>query len=180
METLKIVALAVVAAIVYGVLLDQVTARVCVEYFTVGHPPIFGTEDPTLLGLGWGVLATWWVGVGLGLILATAARWGRSPKLTARELVPTVVVFLAVLGVLAFVFGSIGYILARSGVVRLLEPLATHVPADRHAAFMADLWAHSASYGFGFLGGLVVCVVVEIRRLRKARRQPVSPAAQYS
>ena len=40
-ESLKIVVLCIVAAIVYGILHDQVTARVCVEYFTIGHPPIF-------------------------------------------------------------------------------------------------------------------------------------------
>ena len=48
-ETLKIVVLCIVSAIVYGILHDQVTARVCVEYFTIGHPPIFHTDDPTLL-----------------------------------------------------------------------------------------------------------------------------------
>src|SRR5215467_14265147 len=109
--------MSIVAAAIYGIVHDQVTARVCVEYFTIGHPPIFGTDDPTLLGMGWGVLATWWVGVGLGLMLAAAARWGRLPKLTARELLRTVAIFLAVLGVLAFVFGTVGYTLARSGVV---------------------------------------------------------------
>jgi hypothetical protein len=28
---------------------------VCVEYFTIGHQPIFHTDDPTLLAFGWGV-----------------------------------------------------------------------------------------------------------------------------
>ena len=58
MRGVGIVALCVLAAVTYGVAHDQVTARVCVEYFTVGHEPIFGTDDPTLLGLGWGILAT--------------------------------------------------------------------------------------------------------------------------
>ena len=62
MESLKIILLCVLAAIVYGILHDQVTARVCVEYFTIGHPPIFHTDDPTLLAFGWGVIATWWMG----------------------------------------------------------------------------------------------------------------------
>jgi hypothetical protein len=58
-ESLKIIVLCIVAAMVYGILHDQVTARVCVEYFTIGHPPIFHTDDPTLLAFGWGVIATW-------------------------------------------------------------------------------------------------------------------------
>lgn len=37
-ESLKIVLLCIVAAIVYGILHDQVTARVCAEYFAIGHP----------------------------------------------------------------------------------------------------------------------------------------------
>jgi len=78
MQAGLIVLLCVLAAVAYGVVHDQVTVRVCVEYFTVGHPPVFPTDDPTLLGLGWGVLATWWVGVLLGLglaVAAAAARW---------------------------------------------------------------------------------------------------------
>lgn len=62
----------------YGVLHDLVTAHVCVEYFTVGHPQLFEfeTDSPTLLALGWGVVATWWVGAGLGVPLALVARVG--------------------------------------------------------------------------------------------------------
>ena len=61
----------------YGVAHDLVTAHLSVEYFTVAHPPI-GTDDPFLLALVWGVLATWWVGVLLGVPLAAAARLGRA------------------------------------------------------------------------------------------------------
>jgi hypothetical protein len=58
MQALAIVLLCVVMAATYGIVHDQITARICVEYFTIGHPPVFGTADPTLLGLGWGVIAT--------------------------------------------------------------------------------------------------------------------------
>src|SRR3954471_15229661 len=73
-----IILLCIVAAVMYGIVHDQITARVCVEYFTIGHPPIFNTDSPTLLGLGWGVVATWWGGVVLGIGLAIAARAGTS------------------------------------------------------------------------------------------------------
>src|SRR5436853_3165584 len=85
MESFKIVLLCMITACFYGVLQDQVTARVCIEYFTIGHPPIFATTIPTLLALGWGVLATWWVGVLLGVPLTLAARTGCRPKLVARD-----------------------------------------------------------------------------------------------
>jgi len=36
MEYIKIVLLAIAAAISYGILHDQITVRVCIEYFTIG------------------------------------------------------------------------------------------------------------------------------------------------
>ena len=45
METIKIILMEVAAAIVYGILHDQITARVCVEYFTIGHAPIFHLDS---------------------------------------------------------------------------------------------------------------------------------------
>src|SRR5438105_3328307 len=40
MESAKILLLSVATAVAYGIVQDQVTARVCVEYFTIGHPPV--------------------------------------------------------------------------------------------------------------------------------------------
>ncbi len=77
MQSIAIIFLCVFSAVVYGILHDQITARICVEYFTIGHPPVFGTDDPTLLGLGWGVIATWWVGCSL------AYRWRSQRGLAA-------------------------------------------------------------------------------------------------
>lgn len=52
MRFFAIVLLTVAAAVAYGVAHDQVTVRVSLEYFTVGHPPVFDTTSPTLLALG--------------------------------------------------------------------------------------------------------------------------------
>src|SRR5690606_31679593 len=83
----RIVALSIAAAIVYGIVHDQVTVRVCVEYFTIGHAPLFATESPTLLAVCWGIAATWWVGLLLGLPLAFTALRGPRPVRTASSLV---------------------------------------------------------------------------------------------
>lgn len=165
MESLKIVAIAVVAAIVYGIVHDQITARICVEYFTIGHAPIFGTEDPTLLGIGWGILATWWVGLGLGLLLAVVARAGRLPKRDARSLVRPIVGLMIAAAVGAIIAGIIGGLLAANRVVWLVEPFASLVPVARHTAFLIDGFVHTASYGVGFLGGLIVLALVWRSRL---------------
>jgi hypothetical protein len=159
-EGIYIVFLCIGAAILYGILHDQVTARVCVEYFTIGHPPVFGTDDPTWLGLGWGVFATWWVGLILGVGLAAAARGGRRPKRDVRSMIRPVAGLLAITAVCALGAGVIGWGLASHGAVFLVGPLAVRVPHDRQVAFLADLWAHSASYLVGFVGGIVVLIGV--------------------
>lgn len=172
MESVKIVLLAVVGAVAYGIVHDQVTVRLCVEYFTVFHPPVFSTQDPTLLAVGWGVLATWWVGAVLGVGLALAARAGSRPPLPARMFVRPVVTLLAVMGVCAVVAWQVGALLARQGLIVVVSPWAGRVPRDRHLAFLGDLWAHNASYLVGFVGGIVLMV-----RSWRHRRPGASPAA---
>ena len=170
MQAIAIVGMCVLAAITYGILHDQVTARVCVEYFTIGHPPVFNTDSPTLLALGWGVLATWWVGLLLGVPLALAARFGTRPKRDVRSLVRPVAVLMGLSAVCALIAGLAGYLAARQGEVFLLEPLASEVPRDKHPAFIADLWTHIASYGVGLAGGVVVIVQTWRSRRRLTAR----------
>ena len=168
-QPLLIVLLCVVAAVTYGIIHDQITARVCVEYFTIGHPPVFGTEDPTLLGLGWGIIATWWVGALLGVPLAIVARAGSWPKRSAASLVRPLVWLMVVAAGTALVAGIHGYWLARVDAVRLIGPIATELPPERHVPFIADLWAHSASYLVALVGGIVVMVQVWRSRLRATK-----------
>jgi hypothetical protein len=165
MESLKIILLSIAAAIAYGIVHDQVTARICVEYFTTGHPPIFGTDDPTLLGIGWGILATWWVGLLLGIPLAVVARAGKLPKRSARSLARPIGLLVLASSCGAILAGLLGWFLASRGIVKLVEPLASAVPAEKHIAFLIDGFAHTASYAFGFLGGLVVMATVWRSRL---------------
>ncbi len=158
MQSILIILLCIGSAICYGIVHDQITARICVEYFTIGHPPVFGTDSPTLLGLGWGVIATWWVGLILGVPLALTARLGERPKRTAAWLVRPIAMLLLVMACCAMLAGLIGYILARNRVVFLLGPLAAAIPSEKHVPFLVDLWAHNASYLAGFVGGIVLAV----------------------
>lgn len=164
MEFLKIVFLCIAAAVCYGEIHDQITARICVEYFTIGHPPIFNTQSPTLLAIGWGFIATWWVGVLLGIPAALVSRVGRWPKFTAQQLLTPIGRLLVVMAILSSSAGYIGYRLASAGVMSLLEPLASDVPAAHHQAFLADMCAHNASYAAGILGGFALCGWVVFQR----------------
>jgi hypothetical protein len=165
MKSVQIIAMATMAAIIYGVLHDQVTARVCLEYFTVFHPPVFATANPTLLALGWGVIATWWVGLPLGVVLGLVARVGSQPtRLAAQDLVRPVIVTLLVVGSLAFLAGCVGWVLASRGAVSVPPFVAGRIPSSQYPRFMAAWWAHSTSYLAGALGGIVLAVVTVIRR----------------
>jgi hypothetical protein len=169
LQSLGIVLMCVAAAVGYGIAHDQVTARICVEYFTVGHPPVFGTEDPTLLGVGWGIIATWWVGLLLGVLLANVARDGSWPKRSALSLIRPILWLLAVMAICALFAGITGWLLASNRAVSLVGPIALKLPPDRHARFLADLWAHSASYLVGLVGGIIVMVHVWRSRSQAAR-----------
>ena len=113
MESIKIVLLCIVSAMLYGILHDQVTTRVCVEYFTIGHPPIFRTDEPTILALGWGVLATWWVGGLLSLLVVPACRLGTWPKWEAAHLLRPIGVLLVVMACASTAGGDCGVLRCR-------------------------------------------------------------------
>jgi hypothetical protein len=153
-EAARIVVFSVGAAIAYGLVHDQVTAHLCVEYFSIAHPPVFGTNSPFLLALGWGILATWWVGLPLGVGLALAARIGPSPRLGLQDLQPPIFWLMAATAIAAIVSGCIGAWLVARGRADIPGGWSAVIPHARWVAFSADAWAHLASYGFGIIGGL--------------------------
>ncbi|HEX8834054.1 MAG TPA: hypothetical protein VF719_07625 [Abditibacteriaceae bacterium] len=166
MQPLKIVALNTLAAIVYGILHDQITARICVEYFTVAHAPLFVTDSVTLLALFWGVIATWWLGLFSGVLLAIAARVGPLPKLTAMQLVKPIGALMLASATLALCAGVTAYVLATQGGIELSSTWQGVIPPHKHAAFLADAWAHNTSYLVGSLGSLILIAHTISRRIR--------------
>lgn len=178
MRFFSVVLLAVVAAVAYGVVHDQVTVRVSLEYFTIGHPPVFATDSPTLLALGWGVLATWWVGLPLGFLLATATQAGRRhPPLSRRTVARLIGALLVVMAVGAAISGTVGYLLAASDQLLLPDRLAAAIPADRHDRFFAAWWSHGASYGVGIVGGLITVAAAWLLRRHRAAASSGRPGA---
>ena len=168
MRFIGIVLLALTAGCLYGIVHDQVTARICVEYFTIGHPPLFHTQSPTLLAICWGIAATWWVALPLGFSLACAARLGSRPKKEWRDLLRPLGVLLGAMAATAALAGITGWMLA---TFELLPPdrwVIANIPVDAQIPFTADAWAHSASYLSGFVGAAVLCVWVWRSRSRIA------------
>ncbi len=151
LQGLLIFLLAIAASILYGILHDQITIRICLEYFTIYHPPVFGTlKDPTLLAVGWGIIATWWVGAILGFPLALAARVGVMPKRSAASMIRPIAILLTCMAACATTAGVAAYFYAatHAGVI-----FASDLPLSRQTPFLVDLWTHLASYASGFRGG---------------------------
>jgi hypothetical protein len=166
---LAIVGVFVAAAVLFGVVHDQITARVSIEYFTIGHKTLVRSESPTVLGLVWGVVAAWWAGALAGIVVSLAAREGPWPRLSWREFVRPALVLAAAMGVSALLAGAAGYWLTSRGIVPIVDDYEDLIAPARQARFMADVFAHRASYGVALLG----TVVIALRALWARVRSPV-------
>jgi hypothetical protein len=161
---LPILGVFVAAAVLFGLVHDQITARVSIEYFTIAHEPIVRSESPTVLGLVWGVVATWWAGALGGIVVSLAAREGPWPRLSWREFVRPAQILAAVMGVGALGAGVAGYWLTAHGVVPIVPDYEDLIPPARQARFMAAVFAHRVSYAVGFLGtGAVALRALRVR-----------------
>lgn len=163
-EALKIILLPTLAAIAYGIVMDQITIRVCPEYFTIAHPHILNTGSLTLLALAWGVIATWWAGAIAGVAFAIAARAGKLPKVTWRRFARPLAVLALVMALGTVAAGFAGAWATNSGSIPAVQAWALALPLDKQAAFMADAFAHVASYLIGALGCLTIAVSVAWKR----------------
>jgi hypothetical protein len=166
-----IVGLCVVAAVAYGIVHDQITARICIEYFTIAHPPTFKSTSPTVLGFAWGAAATWWVGALLGVILATCCEAGPWPVIPPRDAVRPVLILLATMAVLAAAAGFAGYHLG-IGETQTEEWILEGIPEWKMKRFSADAWTHLMSYASGGVGGIVLSAWALVRRRGLARAAP--------
>lgn len=156
--------LAASAAISYGIALDQITIRICPEYFTVAHPRIVNTASLTLIALAWGVAATWWGGAIAGVVFALAARAGSPATLTWRHFVRPVLVVLAVMAACAFAAGLVADWMASTGQISAVQAWGSLLPVEKHGAFMADLFAHAISYFAGAVGALIIALAAAWKR----------------
>lgn len=181
----RIVATCVVAGVAYGLVHDQITAHLCVEYFTVGHPTIVETESPLVLGLLWGVIATWWAGAILGALLGLAATLGPWPSVSAGQLQRPILRLLGAMGLGAAVMGLVGYQLARNDQLYLHPWLIQTIHPTDPAIYQAVWFTHNASYGFAALGALMLSASTLTGRVRAAREgsnaaDPRSPGERGS
>ncbi|MCB9855114.1 MAG: hypothetical protein H6818_05450 [Phycisphaerales bacterium] len=170
MQSTKIIILCIAAAILYGIAHDLVTAHICVEYFSEFHPHVVDSDSPIVLALVWGVLATWWVGLILGVILAIASRAGSRPKRDVKSLLKPILILFVVSLCVAMITGLLGYVLGTRGIHVLFGPFFADRTADWLTRFQIDLFAHNGSYAAGFIGGVILAISVFRRRGNIAQR----------
>jgi hypothetical protein len=159
-----IVGLCIFMAVAYGIVHDQVTARLCVEYFTVAHPPMFATTSPTMLGICWGIAATFGVGALLGMLLALVSQSGDVLAVPTLTLLRSILVLLAVTAISASLAGIAGFLLSCHSIVSIPAEFAETIPREQHDRFMAVWFAHGASYLVGLLGGSFLIVRIWLAR----------------
>jgi membrane associated rhomboid family serine protease len=112
-----------------------------------------------------GVIATWWVGLSLGVLLALASRTGKKwKKLTYKDLIRPISILMTVMFCIAFIAGIAGFYLSENGIVFLRGYMAVRIPEKQHTAFIAVACAHLASYIAGFVGGIILCIKILMKR----------------
>ena len=170
---LRIILLTSVGMIAYASCQDQVSARLAPEYFTIGHPPIPGLNDPTLLGLAWGFLGGFPGGIMLGIPVALFARFGRLPPLDARQLIQPLLIFLAGVAIMTLVAGLSSWYNAEVVNIAIGAPWDTLVPPEHHRRFFIVACAHFGTYLGGVVLGMALCgwIVQQRRRLARTARR---------
>ena len=161
MQGVAVVLLCILAAATYGT----------ISHVALGHLPLLSSEPATLSGIGRGLLASWWVGLLLGVPLALSARAGRRPKRDIRSLVRPIVGVLLATYTFAFFAHTAGFVLGDQAIAYLPDRLASRVPPDRSAFYLADLTGCAVGYLFGFVVGVVLIV-----RVWRSRERPMETA----
>lgn len=158
----------VAVASLFGALHDQITYTISPEYYTALKFPQFGLVPDVEAGVVdlrlrvalVGVLATWWVGLGLGAVLAALALIQRDGRAMARVLVTGA----AIVVVVATAAAIGGWALWPWFVAQGLEVPTPRAVIDR-AAFGRVGVIHTFSYLGGAAGGVMAALFGLIYRV---------------
>lgn len=170
LEATKIIGLSVAGAVAFGITHDMVTTHINLDYFASNRthhgpvtrddfPFVYETNSPILYALLWGTIATWWVGLASGVVVASSARIGSSvPKLTWDELLVPVAT-------------TMGATLAMSLLVGAFSALTGSDSFDTVANM------HSAAYTAGAVFSLALAGYTITKRFEAPPASPTPPKA---
>ena len=152
----RLAAFSMFGAICFGILHDLVTAHIYVEYFTVHHPKLVESTSPIVMALLWGVLATFWVGLPIGIVLHFANELGSSPHLEE-----TRIRALIVRGLVMLLLSSMAVLLIVYLMINLIPMDKRKPDFDEARRAMSVAITHMYSY----MGGTAVGVSLALRIL---------------
>lgn len=149
----------------FGMTMDQLSARLCPEYFTVLHPPIPNLTDPTLLGIAWGYLGSWWGGAVMGYVMGIVATAGtKHPPVSLRQLVVPMLCIVAITVVGTLITGVAVWRHTEMLEVRFADWLDRAVPPERQRNAFIVANYHFAAYASAIVASVVMIVRVGIKR----------------
>lgn len=183
LEVGKIMLMATISAITYGIVHDLITTQINFDYFAsdrTHHGPVTRRSFPWVYRSNsriayaflWGTIATWWVGLPLGGIWSMTARAGSSrEKLGWRDLIKPTAVFLGGMLATSLVVGYVNY---KPGRYNIPERRADLYNKDASWASSYNMVAymHNTSYTVGIWGGLAMAYYIY------QKRKPVSQVVQ--
>jgi hypothetical protein len=144
---------AILAAGLFGMVHNQISYSVSAEYFTKFKFVQFHLLDPgmpeRIRAAQVGFLASWWMGIPLGLLCGVAAFMQRSPALMQRALAWSVVLIVAL--TLTVALAGLGYGWRQTEAVNLADYRGWFIPHDvkELRRFLCAGYMHNAAY----LGG---------------------------
>lgn len=165
-------ALAIVAAVLYGVFNDQITCTISPEYFSVFKHRQFAAalSQWQLINASVRVqtcvvatLSTWWYGLFLGIVLSISGNVGRGAAISTKRYLSALAHVLALTLAASVIAGS---------VATLVKPDPLHWPFLRgihhlRRAFIVGCW-HNGAYA-----GALLATVIESLRVQYERRRQV-------
>lgn len=161
---LLITIISILFAGIYGTLHDQITFTISPEYYTLLKFPQFGIEQlrlPIRIKVGIvGFLATWWVGLFLGMVYAFISLFLDAK----RVLNVTVTSILINLGI-TVIFGFLGYFYGVFFLSR--ENIDWYIPVG-----IKDVknYIHVGSiHNFGYIRGVVGLVIGALYQVKKTK-----------
>ncbi|MGF1578092.1 MAG: hypothetical protein ACFCD0_01880 [Gemmataceae bacterium] len=159
-DLLRITALCIGAMIFYGMVQDQFSVRLSPKYFTVAHAPIESLSDPTLLGITWGFLGSWWGGLFAGVAIALTATLGENPPLTLRQLLLPVGLLLAGTATGTILCGFAGHYNGKICAIVFQGGFGSTIPKEEQLWFFTVACAHMGTYTSSVIATIAVCIWV--------------------
>ncbi|WP_284653359.1 hypothetical protein [Flavobacterium terrisoli] len=152
---LLIILISALLAAIYGALHDQVTYTISSEYFTVFKFDQFGFTDwghknPRATTALIGILATWWVGLFIGIFQGLIGFIHKTPKLMFQYAFKAVLITLGI----TIIFGFVGYLTEKFNPTAYPDCCSPYTIKDGKS-FRIVGSIHNYSYAGGEIGAFI-------------------------